>query len=49
MLGPCNPPHRGHGEQAKPELVYPLLWISCCDIVSEKPGSRSIVGSIASD
>jgi hypothetical protein len=49
LLGHCNPPRRGHGELAKPGLLYPLVWILCCDIVSEKPGSGSIVGSIASD
>jgi hypothetical protein len=45
----CNPPCGGCGELAKPGLLYPLVWIPCCDIVSEKPGSRSRVGSIASD
>jgi hypothetical protein len=30
-------------------LLYPLVWIPCCDTVSEKPGSRSIIDSIASD
>ncbi len=49
MLGLCNPPRRGHGEPAKPGLLYPLVWIPCCDTVSEKPGSWSRVGSIASD
>jgi hypothetical protein len=49
LLGLCNPPHRGHGELAKPRLPYPLVWITCCDTVSDKPGSRSRVGSIASD
>jgi hypothetical protein len=49
MLGLCNLPHRGHGEPAKPGLLYPLVWIPCCDTVSEKSGSRSRVGSIASD
>jgi hypothetical protein len=44
-----NPPRQGHGEPAKPGLWYPLVWIPCCDVVSEKPGSRSRVGSIASD
>jgi hypothetical protein len=49
LLGLCSPPRRGHGEPAKPGLLYPLLWIPCCDIVSEKLGSRSRVGSMASD
>jgi hypothetical protein len=29
--------------------LYPLVWIPCYDTVSEKSGSRSIVGSIAGD
>jgi hypothetical protein len=37
------------GEPAKPGLLYPLVWIPCCDIVSEILGSRSRVGSIAGD
>jgi hypothetical protein len=49
LLGLCNPQRRGRGEPAKPGLLYPLVWIHCCDIVSEKLGSRSRVGSIASD
>jgi hypothetical protein len=49
LLGLCNPPRRGHCESAKPGLLYPLVWISCCDTVSEKPGLRSRVGSIAGD
>jgi hypothetical protein len=49
LLGLCNPPRRGRGEPTKPGLLYPLMWIPCCDIVSEKPGSRSRVGSIAGD
>jgi hypothetical protein len=49
LLGLCNPPSRGHAEPAKPGLLYPLVWITCCDTVSEKPVSRSIVGSIASE
>jgi hypothetical protein len=49
LLGFCNQPHRGRGEPAKLGLLYPLVCIPCCDIVSEKPGSRSRVGSIASD
>jgi hypothetical protein len=49
LLGLCNPPSRGHCEPAKPRLLYPLVWIPCCDTVSEKPGSRSGVGSIASN
>jgi hypothetical protein len=39
LLGLCNLPHRGRGELAKPGLLYPLVWILCCDTVSEKPGS----------
>jgi hypothetical protein len=34
MLGLCNPPRRGHGEPAKPRLLYPLVWIPCCDTVT---------------
>jgi hypothetical protein len=34
MLRLCNPPRRGHGEPAKPGLLYPLLWIPCCDTVN---------------
>jgi hypothetical protein len=49
LLGLCNPPHRGRGKPTKPGLLYPLAWIPCCDTVSEKPGSRSRVGSIAGD
>jgi hypothetical protein len=49
LLGLCNPPRRGRGEPAKPGLMYPLVWIPCRDTVSEKLGSRSRVGSIASD
>jgi hypothetical protein len=49
LLGLCNPPRRGRGEPAKPRLLYPLVWIPCCDTVSEKSGSRSRVGSIAGD
>jgi hypothetical protein len=48
-LGHCNPPHRGQGEPTKPGLLYPLVWIPCCDTVSEKLGSQSRVGNIASD
>jgi hypothetical protein len=44
-----NPPRQGHGEPAKPGLLYPLVWIPCCDIVSDIPGSRSRVDSIAGD
>jgi hypothetical protein len=36
MLGLYNPPRRGHGEPAKPGLLYPHVWIPCCDTVSEK-------------
>jgi hypothetical protein len=49
MLGLCNPPCRGRDEPTKPGLLYPLVWIPCCDTVSEKLGSGSRVGSIASD
>jgi hypothetical protein len=49
LLGHCHPPCRGHGEPAKPGLLYPLVWIPCYDTVSEKLASRSRVGSIASD
>jgi hypothetical protein len=49
MLGLCNPPRWGRGEPVKPGLLYPLVWIPCCDTISEKPRSRSRVGSIASD
>jgi hypothetical protein len=24
----------GHGEPTKPRLLYPLVWIPCCDTVS---------------
>jgi hypothetical protein len=34
LLGLCNPPCRGRGEPAKPGLLYPLVWILCCDTVS---------------
>jgi hypothetical protein len=34
LVGLCNPPRQGHGEPAKPVLLYPLVWIPCCDIVS---------------
>jgi hypothetical protein len=34
LLRLCNPPRRGHGELAKPGLLYPLVWIPCCDIVN---------------
>jgi hypothetical protein len=34
MLGLCNPPRRGHGESAKPRLLYPLVWIPCRDTVN---------------
>jgi hypothetical protein len=27
LLGLCNPPRQGHGELAKPGLLYPLVWI----------------------
>jgi hypothetical protein len=48
LLGLCNPPRPGHGEATKPGLLYHLVWIPCCDIVSEKPGSQRKVGNIAS-
>jgi hypothetical protein len=34
LLGLYNPPRRGCGEPAKPELLYPLVWIPCCDTVN---------------
>jgi hypothetical protein len=34
LLGLCNPPRRGRGEPAKPRLLYPVMWISCCDTVN---------------
>jgi hypothetical protein len=34
LLGLYNPPHRGHGKPPKPELLYPLVWIPCYDIVN---------------
>jgi hypothetical protein len=49
LLGHCNPPRRGHGEPTKPGRLYSLVRISCSDIVSEIPGSRSRVSSIVSD
>jgi hypothetical protein len=49
VLGLCNPPRQGHGEPAKPGLLYPLVGIPSCDTVSEKPESQNRVGSIASD
>jgi hypothetical protein len=49
LLGLCNPPCRGRGQPAEPRLLYPSVWIPCCDIVSEKPGSWSKLGSIAGD
>jgi hypothetical protein len=49
LLELCNPPHRGRGEPTKPGSLYPLVWIPCCDTVSEILGSRSKVGNIASD
>jgi hypothetical protein len=47
LLGLCNPARWGRGEPAKPGLLYPLVWIPCCDIVSEVLGSWSRVDSIA--
>jgi hypothetical protein len=49
LLGLYSPPRRGRGEPAKPGLLYPLVWIPCYDTVSEKPGSRSRVGSIVGE
>jgi hypothetical protein len=49
LSGLCNPPCQGRGELAKPGLLYHLVWIPCCDTVSEKSGARSRVGSIESD
>jgi hypothetical protein len=49
LLGLCNPRSRGCGEPAKPGLLYSLVSIPCYDTVTEKPGSQSRVGSIASD
>jgi hypothetical protein len=49
LLGLCNPPRRGRGEPTKPGLLYPLVWIPCCDIVSEILGLQSKVGSIVGD
>jgi hypothetical protein len=34
LLGLCIPPRRGRGEPAKPGLLYPLVWIPCCDTVN---------------
>jgi hypothetical protein len=34
LLGLCNPPRRGRDEPAKPGLLYPLVWIPCCDTVN---------------
>jgi hypothetical protein len=48
MLGLYNPPRRGRGEPAKPVLLYPIVWIPCCDTVSGKLGSQRRVGSITS-
>jgi hypothetical protein len=39
LLGFCNPPRRGHGEPAKPGMLYPLVWIPCCGTVNELQGS----------
>jgi hypothetical protein len=30
----CNPSRRGRAEPAKPGLLYPLVWIPCCDTVT---------------
>jgi hypothetical protein len=34
MLGLCNPPCQGHGESAKPAMLYLLVLIPCYDTVS---------------
>jgi hypothetical protein len=34
MFGLGNPPRQGRGELAKPGLLYPLVWIPCCDTVN---------------
>jgi hypothetical protein len=34
LLGLYNSPHRGHGEPTKLWLLYPLVWILCCDTVN---------------
>jgi hypothetical protein len=34
LLGLCNPPCRGCGEPVKPGVLYPLVWIPCCNTVS---------------
>jgi hypothetical protein len=34
LWGLCNPQRWGHGEPAKPGLLYPLVWIPCYDIVN---------------
>jgi hypothetical protein len=49
LFGHCNPPCQGRGKLAKPGLLYPLVWIAFYDTICEKLGSRSRVGSIASD
>jgi hypothetical protein len=49
LLGLYNPPRRGRGDPAKPGMMYPPVWIPCCDTVSELLGSRSRVGSIVGD
>jgi hypothetical protein len=41
LLGLCNPPRRGRGELVKPGLLYPLVWIPCCDTVCEIPGHEA--------
>jgi hypothetical protein len=49
LLGLCNLPRRGHGEPAKPGLMYPLVWIPYCATISQIVGSHNRVGSIAGD
>jgi hypothetical protein len=34
LLGLCNPPRRGRGEPTKLGLLYPLVWIPCCDTIN---------------
>jgi hypothetical protein len=34
LLGLCNRPCRGCGEPVKPRVLYPLVWIPCCNTVS---------------
>jgi hypothetical protein len=34
LLELCNPPRRGRGEPANLGLLYPHVWIPCCDTIS---------------